>query len=146
MTIQLFRNILKVVIAVDAAWFIVARILLKSLPPELAAYVDADMAAHHSEGLKFFLFASFEVGLVVCWFVNLIGLYKLRSKSRLRFLIIHGTLFFLELFGGPSLAHPLVQVLNDLSEFGHGLLLALIFWSPIAIHFKESPKEILNTA
>jgi hypothetical protein len=145
MTIKLFRNFVKLVIVLDLGWFLAGIFLLKNLPPELAAYVDADMVERKVEGLRFFLFSSLEVFLLVCWFVNLIGIYRLRRRSRSRFLIIHGILLSFELIGGPSVVHPLVQALNDLSEIGHGLLIALMYWSPIAPHFNASRKEIANT-
>jgi hypothetical protein len=138
MTTQIFRKIVLVIIAIDLAWFIIDIVLSHSLPPELVAYKVAADAARVSKGLWHNFQSLFEFILVICWFVNLIGLYKLRPKSRLRFLIIQIALFSLYVFAGPAVVHPLVEFLNDLSEFGHGLLLALIYWSPIAIHFGKS--------
>jgi hypothetical protein len=146
MTIKLFRNIVRIAIAVDLTWLITGMILIKSLPPGLVAYVDTDMAARRSEGWQFFLYSSLEMFLVVCWFANLIGIYRLRPRSRTRYLIIQGILFCLELFGGPCVVNPLVQALSDLGEFGHGLLLALMFWSPVAEHFSASPTELTSNS
>jgi len=146
MSIPQFRKILLVIIAVDIVWFVAGIALDHKLPPELVTYKVAAEAARASEGLWYHLISLVEFVLVVCWFANLIGLYKLRRKSRLRFLIIQIALLSLYVFAGPAVAHPLVAFLNDISELGHGLLLALIIWSPIATHFEASPEETPSAA
>jgi hypothetical protein len=142
MTINQFRKILLAVIAVDACWFFITALLVHKLPPELVAYKNARDAARFSEGLRYQLFSLFEFFLVISWGVNFVGLYKLRPKSRPRFVMIHGIIYLLELSAGPEVMNSLVAFFYDLSELGHGLLLALIFWSPIAVYFKGDPKPV----
>ena len=100
-----------------------------SLPPELRAYEAAQIKA----GLTWHDIASIVLGLG--WLTAIVGLFFIWRPARLLFFVMLILDLVLTASGGPSVSGALTRALEDVNALLSGVILALIYFTPLKDEF-----------
>ena len=110
-----------------------------SLPPELQAYKH-NVATDHANGPMFLWSLGFVIIYLLASTISVLGLYFFRPFARPLFVLCLVTGFVSILFYGPRVENRSVAWFEDVDTLLSGIVLALIYWSPIREHFtKQKP-------
>ena len=80
-------------------------------------------------------FIIFAVLTLIVYFLNLIFLYKFYSFSKNLFCILIILFYVQFLFAGITIFEPFGYILNDLFALSQGIILALLFFTPLKEKF-----------
>jgi hypothetical protein len=130
-------RVLRVLIAAEVSLVVVGGVaginLRDSLPEMLQQYLaleyDSTWTALRSTKLAFYLVA---FGLLVAGWI---GLWKLKPWARCAYTTAWVLSVLIESMIGPSVMHAIAYTLSDLATLTAGMTLALIWFSPLAMHF-----------
>jgi len=135
-TIRTFRIIL-LLWATSPIGAVVSYILFRhTLPPDLLAYKHSVAVSHVASPLYPLSLGVASVFLLV-FIVSFIGLYRFSRFARPLFTIWLASAFVSVLFYGPRVETPPVAWFEDASTILGGIVLAVIYWSPLHEHFTK---------
>ena len=135
-TIRTFRIVL-ILLAASGVLSLVCGIGLRhTLPSEILAYKHTVALAHRGGGGHLNLWRG--VGsllLLLAYFVDIIGLYLLRPFARPLFVVLLALCFLFLMFSGIRIQPRAAAWFDDVSSLLSGVVLSLLYWSPIRDRF-----------
>ena len=135
MTIRIFRVIILLYVVSRISGFIACFAVRHSLPPELDAFKYHQLHSH-----SFHILGFLAIMLMIAKIFNLITLYQLRSFARVHFLVLVMLLIAFNLCCRIYIAQPVEILFDELSNILQGVILAILYWSPIAVHFEREDR------
>ena len=136
-------RVLRLLITAEIAFVligVVAGVLLRDTLPALLQQYLALEADRAWSGLDFLKSVSYLVAfglLIAGW----IGLWKLKPWSRLVYTAAWILSVLVLPMVGPAVLHGVEYMLGDIATLAAGMTLALIWLSPLAVHFSPKPPD-----
>lgn len=109
----------------------------RTLPPELQTYKHSVAAADRAGG-SLALEGALSGGFILAYLVAIIGLYRFWPFSRPLFVITIVVGFILSFSFGPRVEARSVASFDDAISVLEGVVIALLYWSPIRERFKRT--------
>jgi len=135
-----FRRLLLLYIAFIIAELGSADVTMSWLPEPLRKYEESQASAADAD-LEMYLLAMLFLVTLVCYTVSFIGLWRFWPPARWLF----GTTILLSVLGtglsGPTVMSALTSTLGYIESILSGLILALVYFSPIKEYFEKQPVE-----
>ena len=131
-TIRTFRTIL-LLQATSVIMLIISMIAFRhTLPPEIIAFKHAEALQCFNNTRTYYLsLYGFNLLLGVANIVDFIGLYLLKAFARPLFIILIILSLIGPMFGGISILPKEAYFLESITTTLSGIILALLYWSPI---------------
>ncbi len=142
-TVRKFKNVLLLLIVCMIAGGFGA-FFRYSLPPELQDYKHAVVAADRATG-SLSLLSSVSAILSLAYIVSIIGLYRLRPFARPLFAASVALNFLVLMFFGPRVETRFISTFDDAITLINGVILALLYWSPLRDKFTKLPANVQIT-
>ena len=108
-----------------------------ALPPELESYKQSTVAADRATG-HLAWDAAIGSAIILAYVVAIIGLFLLRPFARILFALLVGFSFVATFYYGVRIQTRSVATFDDAVTLLNGILLALLYCSPIRERFNRS--------
>jgi hypothetical protein len=138
MTVRAFRRLLILSILMPLIGVFVSIATQDRLPEPLQDYAVSEQAATPSGVMV--------GGLIIlaAWVAALVGVYRLRAFGRRLFVLALVASLAMTPMSGPSVDSGWSQLFYQASFVLDGLLLGLMYWSPLAEHF-SGERQVVQT-
>jgi divalent metal cation (Fe/Co/Zn/Cd) transporter len=133
-TTRTFRMILLLLIACTLTSTISVVLSRHTLPPEIQSYKRAVVAEKRKSG-NLELRARIDIVVLLAYAIAIIGLFSLKPFARPLFTVVVVAMIIWSLSFGLRIEARLVAAFSDAGSLLDGIIIALLYWSPIREKF-----------
>ena len=117
--------------------FVLADALLTTASVIIGFMVTGSAAQEGAESLLYMVISG---AVLVFWLVALVGLWQFRNWARALYLTVAGVGVVGTLLAGGEATSGLVEAMSSVCWLVTGVIIALVYWSPLAMTFRSAAR------